>query len=278
MKTRVSLTIDKNVLANIDKMVDHISIKSRSEAVEKILRDHSTNRRTAVILLGGNPDKLYSKDLGCYRPLAPVGKSTLIEDTISKCREAGFSTIVIVGFPLVIAKLYEVLGNGEKYNTKVIYVEEKRSRGSAKSLELASNYLGSDFLFLSGTFYIGFDLRKLADFHKAHDGTVTIGVHSRTNYSWDKSVVEMDGYKIVEFEENPKTPKTRLVGVLAGFMKTDVFNMIPPGDVDWSLQENVFPKLAREGKLVGYPLPGDWLNVHDSSDLKTIGELRKRQK
>jgi len=89
-------------------------------------------------------------------------------------------------------------------------------------------------------------------------------------------VVVMDGYKIINHEETPKKPKTHLVSVFIGFIKSDVFNFIPPGDVYWSLQEHLFPKLAKEGKLIGYPIAGNWINVHTKKDVEKVIELKKK--
>ena len=278
MKNRVSLTIDGKVLDGVDRTVDGIFIRSRSDAIEKILRAHIVDRKTAVILSGGEPEKLIVKGLGVYRPLVNIGKKTLIEDTISKCREAGFTNIIITGFPAVISKLYEVLGSGEKYGVNITYVEENKELGSAKSLELAKKYLKTDFLFLPSDFYIGFDLKKLFDFHNMNSGVATIGIHTKTTYDWKKGIVVMDGYKVINYEESPKKPKTRLIGIFTGFMKPEVFDNIPPGDVYWSLQEHVFPKLAREGKLIGYPISGEWVNVHEKEDVEKTIELIKKEK
>lgn len=278
MKNRVSITLDRQVLGEIDKSIDGIFVRSRSDAIERILKEHVVEKKTAVILAGGDPEKQVVGGLGVYRPLVSIGKRTLIEDTVSKCREAGFTNIIIVGFPGIIVKLYEVLGNGEKEGVNIVYVEEHKELGSAKSLERAKAYLKTNFLFLPSDFYIGFDLKKLLEFHNRNSATATIGVHTRTSYEWRKGIVEMDGYHITNYEENPKKPKTRLIGIFTGFMKPEIFNSIPPGDVYWSLQEHVFPKLARDGRLIGYPISGEWVNVHEKEDVEKTIELIKNQK
>ena len=115
MKERVSLSIDSKIIEEVDSLVDGVIVRSRSDAVEKILKEHVIDRKSAVILVGGNPEKLFIKELGTYRPLVKVGKKRLIEDILLKCREAGFVNILIIGFSSIISKLYEVLGNGNKY-------------------------------------------------------------------------------------------------------------------------------------------------------------------
>lgn len=276
MKTRVSLTIDEKILGEIDRSIDGIRVRSRSDAIEKILKDHLVERRTAVILAGGDPEKLLIKELGTYRPLVQIGKHRLIEHIILKCHEGGFSNIVIVGQTPLISKIYEILGNGSKYGVNVTYVEEMKNLGSGKTLELAKQYLKSDFLFLPCDHWFNFDLRKLNEFHLSNRSTTTLAVHTHTSFDWKTSIVEMDGYRIINYEEFPKRPKTHLVSVFIGFMNPEIFNNIPPGDVYWSLQEHIFPKLAEEGSLIGYPIAGHWVNVHTKRDVEKVLELSKK--
>ena len=277
MKIRVSLSLDKNLVKKIDSRIDGITMRSRSDAVEKLLNESFVDTEPAVILAGGNPDRLFVNELDTYRPLVNIVNKKLIEDIILKCREAGFANIIMIGFSSLIAKLYEIIGNGEKYGVELTYIEENKELGSAKTLELAKKYLKSDFLFLPCDHWFDFDLKKLKQFHFAHDGTVTLAIHTRTSFDWKTSVVEMDGYKIINYEEFPKKPKTHLISIFTGFMKRDIFNYIPPGEVNWSLQENIFPKLAKEGKLVGYPIAGNWVNVHTKQDVEKIISMRKQK-
>lgn len=234
--------------------------------------------KTCVILAGGNPKKLFIKELKTYRPLVDIGKKKLIEDIALKCKNVGFDSIVIVGFSKIVSELQNVLGNGERYDVKINYVEEKNELGSAKTLELAKEYLKTDFLFLPCDHWFDFDLKKLQDFHLANNGTVTLGIHTRTSFDWNKGVVVLDGSKITDFEETPKKPKTHLTSVFTGFMKMDVFKYIQSGDVFCSLQKDVFPKLAAEGKLVGYPVPGNWVNVHSKEDIEKINSIKEKSK
>jgi len=276
MKKRVSLSLDSSLIKEVDSSVDGIVIRSRSDAIEKILRQYVMDKKTAVILAGGRPKGLFIKELDVYRPLVKIRKETLIEDNILKCREAGFKNIIIVGSSIIISKIYEVLGDGKKYDVNIIYVEETKSLGSAKTLELAKNYLKGDILFLPCDHYFDFDLKKLYEFHLSQNGIVTLGIHARTGFDWKMGVVLMDGYKIINYEENPKEPKTHLVSIFIGFIKSDVFNFIPPGEVYWSLQEHLFPKLAKDGKLIGYPIAGNWINVHTKKDVEKVIEIKKK--
>lgn len=274
-KQRVSLSLDSELIKEIDKDVDGIRVKSRSDAIETILKEYLEREKACVILAGGNPKKLFIKELKTYRPLVNIGERRLIEDIILKCREAGFRNVIIIGFPTIIAKLYETLGNGGKYGVSINYIDERKGLGSAKTLELAKKYLKTDFLFLPCDHWFDFDLKKLQKFHLENNGITTLGIHAKTSFDWKTSIVVLDGCKIVDYEEFPKKPKTHLISVFIGFMKKNIFNYIPSEEVKWSLQENVFPKLAKEKKLVGYPIAGNWVNIHTKKDVEKVREIIK---
>jgi NDP-sugar pyrophosphorylase family protein len=190
----------------------------------------------------------------------------------------GFSNIIIIGRSQIISKIHEVIGDGKKYNVNINFIEETKELGTAKTLELAKKHLTHDFLWMPCDSFFNFDLEKLWNFHNSYKGVITMGIHTRTSYEWKRGIVEMDGYYITSYEENPKKPKTKLSGSFVGFMKPGVFNKIPPGEVYWSLQENVFPQLAKERKLIGYPISGDWVNIHSEKDVENLSEIIKRQK
>ena len=230
------------------------------------------NRKTAVILAGGDPKNLFIKELNTYRPLANIGKYKLIEDIIMKCRSSGFVNIIIIGSATIISKLYETLGNGDKFSVNITYVEEHKGLGTGKTLELAKDFIKTDFLFLPCDHFFNFNLEKIYQFHLIHNSTSTLCVYSGRNSKTDQGIVEMDGYRIIDYKEKAKEGKTNLISVMIGFMKRDIFNMIPPGNVNWSLQDHIFPKLAREGKLMGYPVSGQWVNVHAKEDIEKIRE------
>ena len=267
---RISITVDDAILKALNTYVEQTNAKSRSDALENLIRSHFVGRSTCVILAGGKPSKLIIKELNTYRPLVKIGDKTLIEDIITKVRNAGYYNVIIIGYHSVISQIQKVLGNGAGLATKITYIEETKERGTAKTLELAKNYLNTDFLFLPCDHWFDFDLKGLYQSHSGNNGLVTLAVYAQTSFNWKTSIVDMDGNKIINYEEFPRNPKTHLISMLIGFMKPDVFNLIPPGDVYCSLQEHIFPKLASMGELIGYPIAGKWVNVHNTADVKNV--------
>lgn len=273
-KRRCSISLDRELVEMIKRVAMDEGV-SVSNYVESFLKEYFESSTTCVILAGGRPERLFIKELNTYRPLVDIGGRTLIEDIVSKCSNSGFRNIIIIGFRRVLSMLRKILLNGEKYNAKITYIEEAKELGSGKTLKLARGYLKTDFLFLPCDHYFDFDLKKLREFHAANNGLVTLGIHTRTNFDWRGGIVELEGDKIIDFEERPKKPRTFLSSVFIGFMKKDIFYLIPPNNEYCSLQENIFPVLAKKGELFGYPVAGNWVNIHTKADVEKAKSMNK---
>ncbi len=102
MKARTSFTIDADVVAKLDSLVDNIYYRSKSEAVEDILRKYFEKQNTAIILCGG---EFRVNGTDYYRPLVKIGESTVIERIISKLRVNNFRSIMISGKTELLKRL-----------------------------------------------------------------------------------------------------------------------------------------------------------------------------
>jgi NDP-sugar pyrophosphorylase family protein len=270
VKSKVSLTLDKELLREARGMVDGLQLRNTSQAIEWLLRRSLKDRRTAVILAGGNHKRL--ETAGHYRPLLDVGGQTLIEDNIERVRR-WFTNILVVGQNPVVSAIFQKLGDGSSHGVKMSYIEENSALGTAKTLQLAQQYVNSTFLFMPCDHWFDFDVGELVKFHAQHDGTATLAVFQKTNFDWPVAVVEMDGSRITNYEERPRRPSSHLRSMLIGCAEPGMFGLIPNGRVNWSLQEHVFPKLAGEGRLLGYPVSGNWVNISSQRDLQLIKKL-----
>lgn len=267
MKARISISISRQVLDKLDRQIDRVSINSRSEAIEKIVEQHISEKKKCVILAGGSPERLYIPELRLYRPLTPIGGKTLIEDTITKAKNAGYNDILIVGSKELLAAIYNCIGDGKELDTSIEYLEEKEHLGSAKTLALAKNHIKSTFLFLPCDHYFELNLQEMEEYHKKNKGTATLAVYAGTANEWKKSsIVSLEGNHITKYVEKPKEAETHLTALMIGFAEPEIFETIPTGKITWSLQENIFAELAKKKKLIGYLYAGKWRNIHTKKD------------
>ncbi len=271
MKTRVSISISKEILEKLDKEVDNVNILSRSEAIEKLVEQHISEKKKCVMLAGGEPQNLYSKELRCYRPLAKINGKPLISDIIAKVKKINYSEILIIGSKEVLSAIYNEIGDGKELGVKIEYLEEKEHLGSGKTLSLAKAYIKNTFLFLPCDHYFEISLDEVEEYHKRNKGTATLVIYSGTEHEWKKSsIVSLEGNHITKYIEKPKYIETHLTSLLIGFAEPEIFSFVPEGKITWSLQENIFSELAKKRKLVGYLYSGNWRNIHSKKDVEEL--------
>ncbi|MFX0210944.1 MAG: sugar phosphate nucleotidyltransferase [Candidatus Hodarchaeota archaeon] len=270
-KTRITITIDPDLLNQIDTQIDGVLIRSRSEAIEKFVKGYLEQQKVAVVLAGGNPDSLRTINNDDYRPLLPINDKTLIEYVIDKIIIAGFQKILVIGQSSLIKAIYSVIAPNSTLMKKIEFIEESKAFGTAKTLELARNSINGDFLIVPCDTYFDFNLQDLYNFHLKQDALATFAIYSRTSFdSKYKGVVELDGFRIISHEEKPKEPKSHLIKTMIGIMSPQIFEYIPPGPVEWRIEEELLSKLIEQNKVLGYPVAGEWFNVHTLNDLKIL--------
>ncbi|MFB6089221.1 MAG: hypothetical protein ABEK36_05575, partial [Candidatus Aenigmatarchaeota archaeon] len=123
MKEKVSLTIEKKVMDEVEDLVDGIKIRNTSQAVEYLLKKALGEEKTAVILCGGEEEDY--KLNGDYRFTAKLNNSTVIEENVKSLKKHGFSRFYIIAREDVLTEIFRVLGNGDRYGIELDYIEEK---------------------------------------------------------------------------------------------------------------------------------------------------------
>jgi mannose-1-phosphate guanylyltransferase len=253
MKERVTVTIDRGLLKTIDSSIDGMQVKNRSHAVELLIERalKQVMPSHAVILAGGDTKRL----------LKPVnGKAVLVHniDLLSMFGVTNIFIIVSKGDPEV--KNY--LGDGSKHDVSITYIEERERSGTAGALNHVRDLLTSSFILMNGDELKNVDLKDMYNFHKANHGLCTIALTSVTDPS-QYGVALLNGNQIVTFIEKPtsRNAPSNLVSAGLYIMEPDVRHYIPKGY--GMLETDVFPKLAKEGKLIGYPFSGQYIDVQD---------------
>ncbi|MFQ5474374.1 MAG: sugar phosphate nucleotidyltransferase [Candidatus Nanoarchaeia archaeon] len=275
MKTRFSITMDEDILKNLDSLVDGKHIRSRSEAIETIIRRFLEANKVAVFLAGGDPEKLKINNV--FRPLVKILEKPLILYSIEQLRSAGFKTIYIIGQNKMVGELFKELGNGEKFGVKINYVEEDESLGEFKTLQRIEKDVKSPFLMLQIDNYFNFDLNELFKAFAFNKGALTLAVQARSEIEERKGVLEMLGNQITNFEETPVNIKSTLASTTIGICDPSIFDYIPNGNIRYTKNE-LFPCLIKDKQMNGFIIKGPWFNVHEMSDVRLLEKHLKSNK
>jgi len=264
MKTKISITIDDNMLSLVDSIVDNVYIRNRSQAIEHLVKSAVGENRTAVILAGG-PEKDIEIKEGVYRPTARIKDTSVIEKAVKKLRQSNFKTIYIVARHNVLTKIFEILKNGSEYNVKIEYVEEKNSNGSADSLRLLKGKLKTSFLAVYSD--LVFDKIKIDDMWKDHikQNPVSTLILTTSKKTSEKGIVQVEGNKIIEFEQKPKQSESFLVFSPIFIAESEIMDYNGS-----SLEKHVFPEIAKKGLLNGYLSAQKEVHIHSLKDTKSL--------
>lgn len=274
-KTRLTITIDEQLLKRVDAAIDGSKIRNRSHAIEFLLTTCLIPKSTKVLILaGGEGVKFRPLTYELPKSLLPVQGKPLLEHTIISLREQGLRDIYI-SLGHLGEKIKDYFGDGRRLGVNISYIQqEKRKPGTAQPvLEAADYFKDEPFLVMYGDVLTKLNLVDLLDFHSSSRGIATIALASVEKPSmW--GVAAIQGNRIVDFEEKPRTKtKSHLINAGIYVLNPEVFKYISKDSS--RLEKDVFPRLASEGKLYAYPFESEW---YDVSTPEIYGEVLKSWK
>src|SRR3989338_3089007 len=263
-KSKISITINEKTLHDIDSIIDNIYIRNRSQAIEHLAKNALGENKTAVILLGGNEERIrIGKDE--YRPTARIKNHAVIEIAIKKLRENNFKTIFIVARHSLLTRLFEMLKDGANYGIKINYIEEKLSNGTADSLRLLKGKIATNFLAVYGDIVFNkINIDELWNDHIKQNATATIMLTTSSKPS-EKGTVKVEGNKVLSFTQKPKKSDIYLVFSPIFVAEPQIFEYSGA-----SFEFDVFPELAEKGLLNGHLSSEKEVHIHSKKDLENI--------
>lgn len=261
MKKKISITLNENTLKEIDRIIDNIYIRNRSQAIELLVNNALGENKVAVILSGGSEEHLKISDKE-YRITAKLNGNTLIEEMITKLKEEGFKKILLVARKNIINAVFSIIQNGSKFGVDIEYIEEIKSEGTADTLKTIKGKINTSFLVIYGDILFNeLNLEELWDEHLKRKGTATLLLTTTPDPS-KKGVVKIEGSKILEFIQKPKDSEVYL-----GF--SSIF-ITQPEILEYkgsSLEMDVFPEMAKNKLLNGYLSTTKIKKIHSKEDL-----------
>lgn len=271
MKERISLTIDKELIEKVDAQVDGSAIKNRSHAVEVLLNKAMgcDSPRIAVILAGGEGTRLKPITLEIPKPLIPVKGKPLIDHIFDLLKKYGITDVVLaIGYKR--EKIIEHYSKDSK-GMNITFVEEEKPLGTAGPLRLAAKTIRGKgtIIVTNGDNLHDLDVKDMFKQHKRTGALATLALTTVKDPS-AYGVARLSGSKILEFVEKPKKEDAPSNLINSGFymIEPEVLDMIPEGKS--MLEHDVFPKLARSGKLFGYPFAGQWFDTGTMERYETV--------
>lgn len=268
MKKRLCLTLDENLVDKLLRYIDGTKIRNRSQAVEFFVKlgiQSYRPERSALILCGGFGVKLRPLTFITPKPMLPIGYQPLLQYQIQYLKRYEFDRIILaVGY--LQEQIVRYFSNGHRFGVNILYSFEKDPLDTGGALKNAEELINGNFIALNGdVIFEGLDLDRFMAFHKEKGGVATITLTRRED-PLRYGLVEMDDEgRVVKFVEKPSGVKSGLINAGIYAFSPRIFNYMRKGKKA-SLEKDVFPKLAEEGKLYGFVHQGYWRDVGTQED------------
>ena len=211
----------------------------------------------ALILVGGFGIRLRKIVFDRPKSMIPIAGIPFLEHQMRLLKGQGIKEIVLcVSYMSDMIKSY--FGDGRKIGINITYSEEEIPMGTAGAIKRAEKYVDETFLVLNGDSYSHIDINKFLAFHHAKKSKFTISLTKASN-QLDYGEVKTEDDKITGFVEMGLTSQGVINSGVYMF-EPDIFDYIPK-DQNVSLENQIFPKLIKEGLLYGYFYDGYFIDI-----------------
>ncbi len=258
-RQKISITVDSALLREVDGIIDNVTVRNRSQAIEHLVRASLGESKTAVLLSGGPVEKIRIGE--AYRATALVSGKPVCVHAVEKLRSEGFSKIIVVARGPVLTAMFSILKDGRDLGVSVVYVEERNCHGTADSLRLVRGQVKGAFLVVYGD--LMFSNVRIAELWKEHmrdrkEATLLLTTSLAPS---TKGTAKIEGSTILEFMQKPRQSQQYIV--FSPIFACEDSMLSVPGS---SLEKDVFPTLAGQRLLKGYLSSEKECHVHTADD------------
>ena len=174
----------------------------------------------AVVLAGGYATRLWPITKNRPKMLLPIGETTVIDRIFSALEADDRIEDVYVSTNERFASEFEAHLEASEFEKPVLSVEDTEAEdekfgvvGALRQL-VDREGIDDDLLVVAGDNLMGFDLSEFIDFFETSE-TATLAAYDVGDREKAKSygLVELDGDRVVDFQEKPDEPNSTLVSI-----------------------------------------------------------------
>ena len=212
-----------------------------------------------VVLAGGVGSRLRPWTNTIPKPLLPMLDKTLLERVVEGVPAELVDEVVVAGGYKV--DMIEEYFRTADVDFDVRIVPEDEPLGTGGALGNCKDIISGRFACFNGDIVSSLNFAPMLEQHHSMKGIGTLAlweVEDPTRFG----IVGLDeDNRVTEFKEKPKPEEvfSNLINAGSYILEDEVFDHMPEGR--HSLERDVFPKLARSGKLGGFPFSGYFIDA-----------------
>jgi mannose-1-phosphate guanylyltransferase len=235
----------------------------------------------AMIMAAGLGTRLRPITYEMPKPMVPVLNRPVMEHIVELLARNGFPEVIanLHWFPELIRERF---GDGSRFGVALSYSFEEALLGTAGGVRNAADFLGEDFLVISGDALTDIDLGAMREFHASHDGIATLATKRIADTSRVGVVITGPDARVQGFQEKPDPAEalSDLANCGIYMFRAEIFDYFPaqgerskaaapgdpPGFADWAM--DVLPALLEaDVPFYSHQVECYW------NDIGNLGEL-----
>lgn len=229
---------------------------------------HQSRENWAVVMAGGRGVRLAPLTDTVPKPMLRVAGRPIIERIVLQLVGAGVTRIFLAVHYLANV-IEDHFGTGARFGCRIEYLREESPLGTAGALALLPERPQRSLLLMNGDLMTQADLGAFLDHHEsgAYDATVAV---RRYLHSVPFGCIDLDGTRIVGFEEKPTLQKVVNAGIYA--LSPDFVTRVK-ADVPRTMPELLSSSIAAGKHVSAWEIQDDWIDVGRRDQLeKARGE------
>jgi len=211
-----------------------------------------------IILAGGKGTRLHKSAQDIPKALVKIAGKTILQHQIDLLEQYGLSDIrLALGY-----RAQQII---DYLNGKYEYVVEPKKLGTGGAIKFASSDLKEPFMVLNGDIITDADLKAFCKSYQSGKNMMLVA-YEKQNTDFGLLKINDQG-QILTFKEKPKTPTNGYINVGFYILEPDIFKNI--NKKTFSIEYNVFPKLANKGLLHSFEHKGFWTDLGTEERIKS---------
>jgi glucose-1-phosphate thymidylyltransferase len=218
-----------------------------------------------LILAGGLGTRLRPLSHTGPKQLIPVANKPVLHYIIEDLKNSGVTDIgIIVGYtPERIKYIVDSCGDGSKFGVKLTYIEQDAPKGLAHAVYTAKKFLGKDnFVVYLGDNMLSNGIKDYSEKFRNSNYQAEILLSSVDDpRKYGVAILNEEG-EVIEVEEKPQKPKSKLAIVGVYFFRSTIFEIIekinPGKGGELQLTDAIKLMMNSDGKIKAHIVKGWW--------------------
>lgn len=222
----------------------------------------------AILMAGGKGQRLMPLTEDTPKPLLKVGTKPIIEHNIDRLIGYGVENIYL-SINYLGQKIRNYFGDGAEKGVNISYIEEDFPMGTIGSVMRVAQYNQEHLLIMNS------DILTNIDFHEFYNDFIEQGADmsvAAISYHVDipYAVMETNNQnRITSLKEKPRYTYYSNAGIY--LIKRDMLSHVPR-DTFFNVTDLIEDLIAKDKKLITFPILGYWLDIGRMDDFKKAQE------